>query len=903
MDAHGTTIWAALSSLAGEIGDIDAVLAPGREPLRFIDLLERIAEIRDALATLGIGRGDRVATALPHGADTAVCYFGVAACATYVPLNPDYTKEEFSRYLERIRPKAVIVPASGGSAIRDAAAPAGIRIIDLQPDTTARAGTFALRSSEPGASIEPAWADADDITLILLTSGTTARPKLVPLKQRHLTALARAGKRHFDIGAGDRYLHTTPMFHGHGLKSGLAVPVLAGSGVICGGHFDVPSFFAALHALRPTWFSASYTMHQAILDRIDAYREIARNAKLRFIVTGSGQIGADVVRGLEAAFGAPVLNRYSMSETGVLACMPPPPRIRKPGTVGVPVLNEVRVVDERGNVLGANLQGEIVARGPSVFDGYLDDPDANAKAFADGWFRTGDLGFLDDDGHLTIAGRIKDLINQGGEKIAPGEVERTIAEHAAVANVCAFGVPHPTLGEVVVAAVVPLDGALATEGSIIEFAQTRLAPFKVPRRILFIATLPKGATGKVDRTALVRKYASLVQPAPQESAPQARRTPSPIERDVADLWRDLLNVRHVRHDLDFFLAGGDSLKAAELFLAIRRRFGVDVSMRHILGDGATVSKLACLVERERDRSAQLPAGLMAIKADGQRPPLFAVPGSDGNPSSYLHLGRLLDAGQPLYGLVSRGLDGTQAPLERMNDIAADHLNTIRKHQPEGPYHLIGACFGGRVAYEMARQLEAAGQRVAFLCLLDPSPPFTNSRGLPYASLPVRPGSRGRLLLPRFVAGRLRTYADEFRRLDRRQRAAFLRAKLALVRDIALRRDIFRGDRSEFHAIGVHQANRAAGRHYVPGPYGGQVILVLTEGRVAPGARNYRLDWLDLMPHCGAPRYVPGRDTGDMLIPPHVHVLAEHVNTWLQDAGAPAAVTAISSFPPSSVATA
>ena len=197
---------------------------------------------------------------------------------------------------------------------------------------------------------------------------------------------------------------------------------------------------------------------------------------------------------------------------------------------------------------------------------------------------------------------------------------------------------------------------------------------------------------------------------------------------MAQLWQKLLNVRHVPHDLDFFLAGGDSLKAAQLALAVRGRFDVDVSMRDFLDQGATVTGLASLIERERTPAPALPARLVAIKADGDRPSLFGVPGNDGNPCSYIHFGRLLDARQPLYGLVSRGFDGAHAPLDRMEDIAADHLATIRAFQPKGPYHLIGACFGGRVAYEMARQLDAAGERVDLLCMLDPSPPYTDSRG-------------------------------------------------------------------------------------------------------------------------------------------------------------------------------
>lgn len=348
----------------------------------------------------------------------------------------------------------------------------------------------------------------------------------------------------------------------------------------------------------------------------------------------------------------------------------------------MPLLNEVRVMDERGNFVSANAQGEIVARGPSVFDGYLDDPDANASAFVNGWFRTGDLGSMDELGQLTITGRIKEqLINQGGEKVAVSEVERVIAEHAAVARVCVFGVPHATLGEVVAAAVVPREGMLSTEGSIIEFARSRLAAFKVPRCVLFTTSIPMGATQKVDRLALARQCASLVQQAPIDVALQRGRA-SVVENEVARLWEELLQVRDVARDMDFFLAGGDSLRAAELSLAVRQRFSVDVSMRDLMRRGATVRGLAHLIEQSP--VITLPARLMPINADGDRRPLFAIPGSDGNPGSFIHFGRLIDPRQPLYGLGSRGFDGRETPLDRVEAIAADHLNAIRAFQPTGP---------------------------------------------------------------------------------------------------------------------------------------------------------------------------------------------------------------------------
>jgi acyl-CoA synthetase (AMP-forming)/AMP-acid ligase II/thioesterase domain-containing protein/acyl carrier protein len=871
---------AALAELAATHGDVPAILAPDRESLNFAQLLERIEDVRATLNALGIGCGDRVVAALPTNAHAALCFFAVAACATYVPLNPDYTEDEFDRYLVRLRPKAAIAPLGAGTAIRNAAARMRIPVIDLVVSATARAGEFALRCDVASDCADPRWARTEDVALILLTSGMTDRPKLVPMKHRHLIAHARASRSHFRIGRGDRYLHVTPMFHGHGLKSGLVLPVLAGSGVICAFGFDVASFFANVATMGATWYSAGYTMQRAIFDRVRDFRGVAERAKLRFSVSSSGPIDLRVVDGLEAAFGAPVLNRYSSSETCVLTSEPLPPATRKRGTAGIPMLNEIRIVDPRGAPLDSGEEGEIVARGPGVMDGYVDDPESNARAFVDGWFRTGDAGRLDEDGYLTITGRIKELINRGGEKIAPNEVERVIAGHPAVASVCVFGIRHSTLGEEVAAAVVPAHDAVADERSIIEFARSRLASFKVPRRVVFTSGLPTLGTGKIDRKALARSF-EAVAPA---QARELDAAPSPVEEDVAALWREILDVGNVRHDTDFFLSGGDSLKITELLAAIQRRFGLRTSMREILDAGATVAGIARLIAHapsDRRCVDPLPEGVMPLKVDGDRPPLFALPGSDGNPAAYVHFCQLLDARQPLYGLVSRGLDGTAEPLDRMQAIAGDHIRRMRALQPAGPYFLIGSCFGGRVAYEVARQLDGAGERVAFLAMLDPSPPFTDAKARLRGESASHSHLRRRSRLLRFVMGRIRLYASEVRSLDAAGRRAFIRGKLELAREIILRRDLFRGDRREFHAKAVYDANHAAGQRYIPGPYNGVATVVFTEGRVATG-RNHRLDWLELVPQCGAPHHVPGRDTGDMLIPPNVYTLAARVNDWLDE---------------------
>ena len=691
--------------LARRQPEVEAIVAGARQPLCFAELSECLDEIQAALASFGIGREDRVASLLPRGAETAVCYLGVASCATYVPLNPSCTDAELTAHFSRLRPKALILRTGCSDSARACATQLGIGVIDLVPQPGSSAGRCSLfQQSGPFASPRhPEWNEADDLALILLTSGSSVEPKAVPLRVRHLLAYAVASGEHYRLTSADRCLHVMPMFHGHGLKSSLLVPLANGSSVVISPEFDVETFFQQTRDFRPTWYSGSASIHQAVLDRIDDYRDIARNARLRFIRSGSSRLDLKLIAGLESAFGAPVIECYGMSETGCLTANSLPPATRKPGTVGRPLHNEVVIVDEQGDILGPNSEGEVAVRGSSVFDGYLDG-DVNQSAFVNGWFRTGDLGRFDDDGYLTLTGRLKEVINRGGEKIATAEIEQVLLRHPQVAEACAFGIPHPSLGEEVAAAVVT--HRTVTEQELQAYVRGALSNVKVPRRVFFLASLPKGPTNKIRRAATIDACLQLLA-----AAPAARDVPSrewsPLEQEIGETWKSLLGLDTVQLDDDFFLVGGDSVKAYELFARLQGAHGIVLGLGQIFEEASTVAGMARLIERHRrGGSGPVPSapGLITIKADGSRQTLFAVPGTGGNPVGFVHLARLLDPRQPLIGIESRGLDGLEEPLTRMEDIAADNIARIRTVQPRGPYYLAGACFGGRVAYEMARQL-------------------------------------------------------------------------------------------------------------------------------------------------------------------------------------------------------
>jgi acyl-CoA synthetase (AMP-forming)/AMP-acid ligase II len=363
-----------------------------------------------------------------------------------------------------------------------------------------------MSAGHPVSAGEADFGEPEDIALVLHTSGTTSRPKIVPLSQRNLTTSAANIARGLALTPDDRCLVVMPLFHIHGLIGALLASLSAGASVYCPPGFNALRFFAWLDDSEATWYTAVPTMHQAALGRAERNRDILQRRRLRFIRSSSAPLPPPVMRALEETFGCPVIESYGMTEAShQMASNPLPPAVRKPGTVGLAAGPEVAIMGPDGALLGRGTAGEIVIRGASVTRGYANNPAANAEAFRDGWFRTGDLGVLDAEGYLTINGRLKEIINRGGEKIAPREVDDVLLDHPAVAQAVTFALPHDKLGEDVAAAIVLRENCSASEQELREFVAGRLADFKVPRRIVFLPEIPKGPTGKPQRIGLAQR--------------------------------------------------------------------------------------------------------------------------------------------------------------------------------------------------------------------------------------------------------------------------------------------------------------------------------------------------------------------------------------------------------------
>lgn len=490
--------------------DAVAIDGPGQDPLSYgaLDSLAQTTVL--SLNRFGLRRNDRVAIVLPNGAGAAAAFLAIACGAAAAPLNPAYRKPEFSFYLSDLKARALVVEQGSPSPAVEAARELDIPVLFLQRAGSNAAGEFVLEPENGGPEVQPAavpdFAEDGDTALVLHTSGTTSRPKIVPLTHGNICASAGNIATTLQLTEQDRCLNVMPLFHIHGLIAAILASIHARAGVFCTPGFNAMKFFTWLNDVRPTWYTAVPTMHQAILARADRNKQVIDNVSLRFIRSSSSSLPPQVMAALEETLGAPVIEAYAMTEAShQMTSNPLPPGERKPGTVGRAAGPEVAVMDEGGALLAAGETGEVVIKGDNVTRGYENNPVANAENFTGGWFRTGDQGVMDAGGYLTITGRLKEIINRGGEKISPREVDEVLLDHPAVVQAVTFAVPHDKLGEEVAAAVVLADAGAATGADIRSFAAGRLAGFKVPRTVHLLEEIPKGPTGKVQRIGLAEK--------------------------------------------------------------------------------------------------------------------------------------------------------------------------------------------------------------------------------------------------------------------------------------------------------------------------------------------------------------------------------------------------------------
>ncbi|MDM0034717.1 amino acid adenylation domain-containing protein [Variovorax sp. J22P271] len=564
-----------------------ALLSPGQRAIGYAELFAIVRGLRSWLAGHGLSPASRIAVVMPSGIESAVATLAIGAQATCIPLPAGLPEPELLALLADARADAVV--GLPGDAMASGLARTLNRVaLDFDLPHW-RAGAV-----EEAADLHAPWPEPSHTAFVLFTSGTTGKAKRVPLGQRQVVSSARSIARHLALAPADRALCVMPIHHSHGLVGGLLAPLVAGSSVVCAPAFDAPAFMGWMAEFEPTWYTAAPTVHHAIADQASREGMAAPAHALRLIRSASSPMPVALLQHVEDLWGVPVIESYGMTESATqLASNALPPAPRKPGSVGRPVGAELRVVDVHGHGLPVGQVGAVVARGPALFEGYEDNPEANAEAFRDGWFITGDLGRFDADGDLFLTGRSKEMINRGGEKISPFDVEQALLRLPGVAQAVAYPAPHPTLGEDVHAIVVAAAGR-SIEGQALRAALFgQVADFKIPARIRVLATIPVGPGGKVRRRDMHGRTARLEAEEIDRLAPR-----STAESILMDIWQAVLGRSGFGIRSNFFELGGHSLSATQIVSRIGAALKIELPVRSVL-EHPTIESLARAIEARR----------------------------------------------------------------------------------------------------------------------------------------------------------------------------------------------------------------------------------------------------------------------------------------------------------------
>jgi len=567
MKFNSTTIPAVLSSIAIKNGSNPAIVSESGESLFYGELNQQVATTVGELNQYGVSRNDRVAIVLPQSPELAVAFLAISAGATAAPLNHNYKKEDYLFYLKDLEARVLVVLNGDETTAREAANELRIPVLELIPGIVGN-GSFNLTGETRELEGQGGFAEEGDIALVLHTSGTTSRPKIVPLTHINLCASARNIVRTVGLEAKDCCLNVMPLFHIHGLVACVLASLFAGGKTICTSGFYADKFSGWLSAFNPSWYSAVPTMHQAILAEIRTERPVSTS--LRFIRSSSAALPPPVMESLEKTFSVPVIESYGMTEAAhQMASNPMPPLSRKPGSVGLAAGPEVCILNCSNLQLPIGETGEISISGTNVTPGYVKNPEANRASFTDGWFRTGDQGYFDEEGYLFITGRLKEMINRGGENIAPREIDEALLTHCEVRQAVGFGVPHPSLGEDVAAAVILEESSNLDEASLRAYALEKLPAFKVPSRIIVLDDIPKGPTGKIQRIGLADKLMDSL-------AVSFKAPTSEMEKLVISTIEEILDVSGVGVNDNFFALGGDSLRAVQVLTRVKEKIDFDL---------------------------------------------------------------------------------------------------------------------------------------------------------------------------------------------------------------------------------------------------------------------------------------------------------------------------------------
>jgi oxalate---CoA ligase len=883
-----STIYDLLASQVERWPDSMAVESVGSVRLTYRDLFGKVQTLMRALKARDVGNKGRVAIVLPNGPELAVSMLAVSSMATSVPFNPLYRAEEYKAYFDEIRVTHLLTIKDFKSKARIVANDRQLPIIELSNDGSMTIATDGMPAAAPDQG-GPPLANPESIALILLTSGSTGRSKKVPLSHRNICVSVADICRTLELTPADRCLCMWEQFHVGGLVDLLLVPLASGGAVICAGGFSAPLFYALLSKKQPTWFQGVPTTLHELAAYASRFGADPKAAPLRFIRSVASSLSPQLMQEIETLFGVPVVQTFGMTEAGpLITTNSPPPGKRRPGSVGISCGPDIRIVSPEGQDLPNGTIGEIVIRGANVISGYEDAPEANAKSFRDGWFHTGDTGYIDDEGFVFLTGRLKEMINRGGEKITPQEVDDVLLTHPEIAQAASFSIKHRTLGEDVAAAIVLRTPGSVTETDVRSFVSQRLADFKVPKRVVFLDRMPRDPIGKINRMSLAILAEAQVDQATIDDRPMPARAHDPgaglrpvrrdalrvraryqppetdLQRRIAALWQEILNIDKVGLNDDFFDLGGDSLMATELSIGIQQRFVIILPPSTFLLR-STVSALATFltgdVQAETDRC------LIELQASGANPPLFLMHDMSGGLMAYRQLLHRLGRHRRVFGLQYPGGVHGSSPVASLVEMGKTYADAIRGVWPEGPYFLAGFSLGSQIAFQTASQLVASGGKVPVLALIDG---------------PARRGKvRGaRRLMRKMAHSFVHISEQEFKRwptyilgLLWRECQRLWKRQVGRVRRYA--------DGQQIAPHGFGDMIMAQSRSYIPPTYAGPVQLL----RGGEGGGYWNLKYLGWDKYVSGPidAYDIWADHETILQEPIAALIAAYLEKWMNEA--------------------
>jgi acyl-CoA synthetase (AMP-forming)/AMP-acid ligase II/thioesterase domain-containing protein len=697
-----STIGKTIAYRAEQAPEAPAILYSGLPPLTFADLARNLARLGTQLKEAGIGPRSRIGIVLPRGPESALLSLAVCSNAIMLPINPHLAAADLEAELAYGRPDALII-SDTGEVPAWAEGASGIFVVSRAASSF---DDIALRVVTPvsrkAAESAPAIT-SESVAVIFRTSATTGPAKRVPITHENLLEMARKMQRWLTLTSSDRSTCILPIYYNAGFKAALLAPLLIGCSVAMPASTNPSEIERWVDELRPTWLTAAPAFLQAVLEKLGAPSQRPLTHSLRFVLSTASYLTESVRRELEALLAVPVVEFYGLCEAGMMTAPPILPEHARPGTVGKIPREELAIRGNDGTFLPPGQTGQIVVRGPSVTPGYLYDVDDIPSGPENGWLATGDLGVIDEDGFLSIVGRAKEVINRGGEKISPYDVEKALLRHPAVREAAAFPVPHPRLGENVAAAVTLNPGMKASSAELIEFIYDRLAPFQMPRQVHILPGLPLSVSGKISRSELTQAFASHVR---QISPPE-----QPAQIQIAELWQRYLNRTDIGLDDDFFELGGDSLQATEMLLELERATR-QVASPSDIGAQLTIRQLTQAFSR-----AAASNQIVSKVKDGHGTPLFLCHGDfDGWGLYALRLVELLKHDGPVFLLHSNlNKQGGVTTIEEMARLYIPHLLAA---WPQGSFKLAGYCHGGLAAWEMVHQLENIGRKVECIVMID-----------------------------------------------------------------------------------------------------------------------------------------------------------------------------------------